>query len=615
MSEFVNIAAYKFVELDRLSERKAKLLPLCQSLNLKGTILLASEGINLFLAGTRTAIDEFLATVRAQSEFSDLEVKESMSDHQPFSRMLVRLKKEIISMGVEEIVPRKKTSPKISARELKQWLDEGRDVTLLDVRNDYEIEIGTFENAVPIRVDHFRKFPVAAGQIDDHLKSKPVVMFCTGGIRCEKAGPLMEHHGFENILQLDGGILKYFEECGGDHYSGDCFVFDKRVAVDPNLQETDAQQCYGCQAILTREEQQSEFYDPPHTCPKCYRTEQEKMTEALARRSAILQAAVDPLPGSQPYVNRRPMNVSQNFDRQPLIEFLAQINARLDRAFWMVECEAGNVVRDDQPLTAATVVRAGWRLEHLVPHTVEPDVSADVRLLYEDDGLIAVSKPAPLPMHPCGRFNRHTLQYFMRLAYPSERIRLLHRLDANTTGVVLLARKRTAAAAIQRQFENGSVEKEYIARVWGHPEWDQRCCEAPISDGPAGVRGIRQVDQDGLAATTLFDVIQINDDNSALVRCRPVTGRTNQIRIHLAHLGHPICGDADYALAGETPIGDDAAVTNNEASIQPGTLHLHALSITFDDLNGNRQTVAAPVPAWAKKSNLGTLSVSQNLAF
>ena len=206
--EFVNISAYKFVDLDNLADRKSKLRPMCQSLGLKGTILLSLEGINMFLAGTREAIDEFMSHIGDQPEFEGILVKESLSDHQPFSRMLVRIKKEIISMGVEAIRPRQKTSPKISATQLKQWLDDGKELTLLDVRNDYEIEVGTFENAVPVGVDHFRKFPEATKQLPDSMKQKPVVMFCTGGIRCEKAGPYMEEEGFNEIYQLDGGILK-----------------------------------------------------------------------------------------------------------------------------------------------------------------------------------------------------------------------------------------------------------------------------------------------------------------------------------------------------------------------------------------------------------------------
>jgi predicted sulfurtransferase len=186
--------------------------------------------------------------------------------------MLVRLKKEIIAFGVEGIDPARRTSPKLSARELKQWLDEGRPVTLLDTRNDYEVRLGTFRHALPIGVDHFRDFPAAVRRLPDTLKEQPIVMFCTGGIRCEKAGPFMEREGFRQIYQLDGGILKYFEECGGAHYDGECFVFDQRVGVDPALHETDSVVCFGCQSPLTEAEQEDPRYVPGRTCPYCFQT-------------------------------------------------------------------------------------------------------------------------------------------------------------------------------------------------------------------------------------------------------------------------------------------------------------------------------------------------------
>src|SRR5262249_5606336 len=149
------------------------------------------------------------------------------SAEQPFRRMLVKVKQEIIAFGVAGIEPGRTTSTKLAPQTLKQWLDEGRPVTLLDTRNDYEVRLGTFENAVTLGIDHFRSFPAAVRELPAAMKQQPIVMFCTGGIRCEKAGPLMEREGFEQVFQLDGGILKYFEECGGEHYDGECFVFDR----------------------------------------------------------------------------------------------------------------------------------------------------------------------------------------------------------------------------------------------------------------------------------------------------------------------------------------------------------------------------------------------------
>ncbi|MEM8945199.1 MAG: sulfurtransferase [Planctomycetota bacterium] len=269
-NDVLNIAAYKFVPLTELGPRRGALRRLCLELKLRGTILLSHEGINLFVAGSRASVEQLLDRLRADSQIGELEVKESYSDHQPFNRMLVRLKKEIIAFGVDGIDPCNEPSKKISPQRLKQWLDEGRPVTLLDTRNDYEVRLGTFENAVPIRLDHFRDFPAAVDKLPQEMADQPIVMFCTGGIRCEKAGPYMERAGFRDVYQLEGGILMYFEVCGGEYYEGDCFVFDKRTALDANLQETATTLCYACQAPLTLEEQQSEHYVPGESCGYCW---------------------------------------------------------------------------------------------------------------------------------------------------------------------------------------------------------------------------------------------------------------------------------------------------------------------------------------------------------
>lgn len=268
--QVLNIAAYKFAPLTNLAERRERLRSLCLELELRGTILLSKEGINLFIAGSRESIAALLADLQADAEISTLDVKESFSDYQPFNRMLVRLKNEIIAFGIDGIDPLNAPSKKISPQELKQWLDEGRPVTLLDTRNDYEVRLGTFKNAVPIGVNHFRVFPEAVDKLAGTLPDQPIVMFCTGGIRCEKAGPYMINAGYEDVFQLEGGILKYFEECGSAHYEGDCFVFDKRTALDPELQETPTTLCYACQNPLTFEEQQSPHYVPSVSCPYCY---------------------------------------------------------------------------------------------------------------------------------------------------------------------------------------------------------------------------------------------------------------------------------------------------------------------------------------------------------
>ncbi len=270
MSVIVNFSAYRFTPLTDLPEWKERLRKAAESGGLRGTILLSPEGINLFVAGERAAVDALLAVIRTMPGLAGLTPKESLSDDQPFNRMLVKIKKEIIAFGVEGIDPARRPTTKLPARTLKQWLDEGRPLTLLDTRNDYEVRLGTFRGARAAGIDNFRDFPAAVARLPTELKEQPIVMFCTGGIRCEKAGPFMEQVGFKNVLQLDGGILKYFEECGGAHYEGECFVFDKRVGVDPALRETDTVMCFACQMPLTTAEQQHPQYVPDISCPYCF---------------------------------------------------------------------------------------------------------------------------------------------------------------------------------------------------------------------------------------------------------------------------------------------------------------------------------------------------------
>ena len=268
-AEVINLSCYKFAPLEGLEELRAKLQEVAKAQGLKGTILLAPEGINFFLAGTRSQLAAMLDVIRAVPGLAEIAPKESPSSEQPFKRMLVKIKKEIIAFGVEGVDPARRPSAKISAKQLKQWLDEGRPVTLLDTRNDYEIRMGTFKGAVVPRIWNFRDFPAAVARLPAELKTQPVVMFCTGGIRCEKAGPFMAMQGYTDVLQLDGGILKYFEEVGGAHYDGECFVFDERVGVGPDLLETGSVICFNCQMPLTVEDQKRPDYVYEKTCLHC----------------------------------------------------------------------------------------------------------------------------------------------------------------------------------------------------------------------------------------------------------------------------------------------------------------------------------------------------------
>ncbi len=236
----VNISAYKFTSLDELPALRERLFACCEALALKGTILLAPEGINLFLAGSRASIDGFMATLHDDPRFADIEPKESLSDDVPFGRLRVRLKREIITMRLPAIRPEGGRAPAVDASTLQRWLDQGhdddgREVLLLDTRNDYETDLGKFPQAVDYRIASFTEFPAAIAADRARYDGKTVVSYCTGGIRCEKAALHMRDLGMEHVYQLDGGILKYLEQSDGAHWQGDCFVFDERGAVGADL--------------------------------------------------------------------------------------------------------------------------------------------------------------------------------------------------------------------------------------------------------------------------------------------------------------------------------------------------------------------------------------------
>ncbi|MDO9278107.1 MAG: sulfurtransferase [Polaromonas sp.] len=240
MNTTLNISAYKFIPLPDAAALREILLVRALDLQLKGTILLAEEGINLFLAGPGDAVRGFVTQLHTDPRFADISPKESWSDHQPFKKMLVKIKREIIRMDHPAIRPANGRAPAVSPATVKRWLDaghddEGRPVVTLDTRNDFEVDAGTFEGAIDWRIQKFTQFPQALLDHKTDLQEKTVVSFCTGGIRCEKAAIFMREAGLEHVYQLEGGILKYFEETGGAHYQGGCFVFDERRAVGADL--------------------------------------------------------------------------------------------------------------------------------------------------------------------------------------------------------------------------------------------------------------------------------------------------------------------------------------------------------------------------------------------
>lgn len=236
----LNVAAYRFVVVDDVPTLREQLLARARALELRGTILLAPEGINLFLAGAPAAVHDFLDALRADPRFAGLHAKESWSDRQPFGKLLVKAKREIIRMNHPAVQPANGRAPAVDAHTVQRWLDQGHDdagrpVVTLDTRNAFEVDHGSFAGAIDWRLSKFSEFPQALAAHRAALEGKTVVSFCTGGIRCEKAALYMLEAGLANVWQLEGGILQYFEDTGGAHFRGQCFVFDERGALDPDL--------------------------------------------------------------------------------------------------------------------------------------------------------------------------------------------------------------------------------------------------------------------------------------------------------------------------------------------------------------------------------------------
>ena len=234
-----SISGYQFTSIADPVPIKATLLHFCLLHQIKGTILLANEGINIMLAGEAAAIDAFVLFLNEETPFKNIGFKYTESLAYPFKKCCIKIKKEIVTMGQPALKMEKGQGTHLPPETLKQWFDEKKDFVLIDTRNDYEYAMGTFEGAMHLDIHHFRDFPDKVAALDPTLKDQEIVLVCTGGIRCEKAAPYMIEQGFKHIYQLDGGILMYFKNCQGAHYHGDCFVFDEREAVNINLEAVD----------------------------------------------------------------------------------------------------------------------------------------------------------------------------------------------------------------------------------------------------------------------------------------------------------------------------------------------------------------------------------------
>ncbi len=291
-SPYVVAALYRFARLPQFEALREPLLDQCVSLGIRGTLLLASEGVNGTVAGTREGIDLLLAYLKAIPELAQLDHKESFCDELPFYRMKVKLKKEIVTMGVEGIDPQVTVGRYV---EPKDWnaLITDPDVLLVDTRNDYEVEIGTFKGALDPNTTTFREFPEYVKNNLDPQKQKKVAMFCTGGIRCEKATAYMIEQGFDEVFHLKGGILKYLEEVSEAEslWQGECFVFDNRVSVNHKLEKGDYDQCHGCRFPITEQDKRDARYVAGVSCPRCHDLLTEDQRMRFSERQKQIQLA------------------------------------------------------------------------------------------------------------------------------------------------------------------------------------------------------------------------------------------------------------------------------------------------------------------------------------
>jgi UPF0176 protein len=285
MAKFLTAALYKFVELPDYAALQANIHAACMTHHIKGTLLLAREGINGTIAGLPDDIHAVLDYLRQDPRFADLEHKESYADTHPFYRMKVKLKEEIVTMGIPSVNPNNTVGAYVKPEDWNALISDP-DVILLDTRNDYEVHIGTFKNAVDPKTKTFRGFPQYVAENLDKTKHKKVAMFCTGGIRCEKASSYMLEQGFDEVYHLQGGILKYLETVPKEKsmWEGECFVFDQRVAVKHGLEVGEFDQCYACRMPLSPEELKSPQYTAGISCPHCYSSLTEEKKKSLTER-------------------------------------------------------------------------------------------------------------------------------------------------------------------------------------------------------------------------------------------------------------------------------------------------------------------------------------------
>ena len=285
-------ALYKFTRLDDFEAIQIPLKSFLNSLAIRGTLLLAREGINGTISGSKDNIEKVLDYLQSDTRFHGIDFKYSYSEKIPFKRLKVKLKKEIVTMGLKEIDPTHSVGTYVRPKDWNDLINDP-DVVLIDTRNNYEYEIGSFKGAINPKTETFREFPKFTKNNLEKYRNKKIAMFCTGGIRCEKSTAYLKSEGFENVFHLQGGILKYLEEIGEDEslWEGECFVFDDRVAVKHNLEQGKYDQCHACRFPITKEDTLHPHYEKGASCPRCFGTKDQNQIARYREREKQVQLA------------------------------------------------------------------------------------------------------------------------------------------------------------------------------------------------------------------------------------------------------------------------------------------------------------------------------------
>lgn len=585
------------LEKSRLRQLKENLRKWGKRLQLTGTVVLSPDGLRLSVSGLETEVRKFLAALQQDTGIESFNATES---HPPSSASQtdtfhVRIRNQVVSLNSPDLTSLHHQSRSVDPQQLQHWLGVNRKIILFDVRNDYEIAVGTFRKAQSAGIRHFKDFPMALRSLPAEMMTQTVVVFCHDGIRSGKAATLMESRGFKNIICLAGGILRYFEAVGDAFFEGRCFVFDHRVAVDAGFHQPEIRICPQCRAVLLPEDLNPLPSSDRDCCRHCFKRQSDTSAALSARTESLIAQYTTTLPGSEPYDNVRTLKIPAKAVGSKVIDFLDLMKFRPPDLAWESIMAMGRLTFNDQPLKPDDILLSGGHIIHHVPGTVEPPVNTAITVIYEDESLLVLNKPAPLPVHPSGRFNRNTLQYIVSNALKPVPLRCAHRLDANTWGVIVLSKSREVASILQPEFENGNVVKEYRALVHGCPTQSEFICSEPVSR-ESTMAGGRFIDPNGLQATTGFSLIHIHGNDTALLRVRLLSGgRTHQIRLHLWHLGYPVVGDPLY-------LADHRRGQIQTLSPDDFPMCLQSCSIEFiHPTRGCRVRFEAPLPPWCLK--------------